>query len=86
VLRDAAGVDAAMGGFGGLNAAMICAAGALLRAWGGFRRRLLMLRGWRLLMLLPLLRSAVVIALVTVLRVDRSDGSEEQERGSGADC
>jgi hypothetical protein len=99
VLRDAAGMDAAVGGFGGLDAAMVGAAVVFLRLWRGFGRRLLMMlrRGllmlrrsllmlrWGLLMLAALLRSAVVVTLMRVLRVEGSSCSEKQEQGSRGD-
>jgi hypothetical protein len=73
VLWDATRVDAAIGGAGGLDAAMIDAAVALLRSLRRFTSPLLLLYGFLLLMLLSLLRSALLLLrclflLLTLLR------------------
>jgi hypothetical protein len=80
-------VDAAIGGAGGLDAAMIDAAEALLRSLRRSISRLLMLLlcGFRLLMLLPLLRFALLLFLLLTLCVGRSNGSEKKEQNSRAD-
>jgi hypothetical protein len=87
VLWDPAMVDAAMGGAGGLDAAMIDAAEGLLRSLRRYISRLLMLLlcGFLLLMLLHLLRFAVLLFLLLTLCVGRSNGSEKKEQNSRAD-
>jgi hypothetical protein len=90
-------VDAAIGGAGRLDAAMIDAAEALLRSLRrsisrllmlllcGFLLRMLLLCGFRLLMLLPLLRFAALLFLLLMLCVGRSNGPEKKEQKSSAD-
>ena len=81
VLWDAAMVDTAIGGAGGLDAAMIRAAVASLR---GLRRpvswRLILSLRRSLLMLLPLFRFPVLFFLLVTLCVLRSDASEKKEQ------
>jgi len=87
VLWDAARVDAAIGGFSGPDAAVIGAARAFLRSlrrsFGG--RLMLLLRGFRLLVLLPLLRFALFFTLLLVLCVGGSNGSKEEKQSPCAD-
>jgi peptidoglycan/LPS O-acetylase OafA/YrhL len=90
-------VDAAIGGARRLDAAMIGAAGALLRSLRRSISRLLMLLlcgfllltlllcGFRLLMLLPLLRFGLLLFLLLTLCVGRSNGSEKKEQNSRTD-
>jgi hypothetical protein len=88
VLWDAAMVDAAIGGAGGLDPAMIDAAEGLLRplrSSAGWRLMLLLcgsflltllLCGLHLLMLLPLLWFYLLPFLLLTLSVGRSNGSD----------
>jgi hypothetical protein len=93
VLWDAAGVDAAMGGAIGLDAAMKDAAEALLRSLRRSLSRLLRLLGARLLLLplllrlrrLRLFRSLRALFVLLPLCVRRSNGSEKKEQNSRAD-
>jgi len=97
VLWNAAMVNAAIGGARGLDAAMIGAAGALLRSLRrsisrllmlllcGFLLLMLLLCGLLLLMLLPLLRFAALLFLLLMLCVGRSNGSEKKEQNSRVD-
>jgi hypothetical protein len=80
-------VNAAIGGARGLDAAMIGAAGALLRPLRRSIGRLLtlLLCGLLLLMLLPLLRFAALLFLLLMLCVGRRNGSEKKEQNSRAD-
>jgi hypothetical protein len=89
-------VDTAIGGALGLDTAVVGATRALLRSlrrsirW----RLMLLLRGFRLLvllrllpllMLLPLLRFALLLTLLLVLCVGRGSGSKKQEQKCCAD-
>ena len=97
VLWDAAMVDAAIGGAGGLDAAMIDAAEGLLRSLrrsislllmlllGGLRLLMLLVCGLLLRMLLPLLRFAVLLFLLLMLCVGGSNRSEQKEQNSRVD-
>jgi hypothetical protein len=90
-------VDAAMGGPGGLDAAMIDAAVGWLRPLrssagrllmlllGGSLLRMLLLGGFCLLMLLHLLGFGVLLFLLLTLCVGRSNASEKQEQNSRTD-